>query len=97
MAYKWCQQGTAREREKEASVKIVRECVRFVSQYTSFMKFPYVGFGVGYFSTRVLATGWSLSLETNGSQYQEICSNYFFDHFLPFIFFLLSLLLSLSF
>ena len=44
----------------------------------------------------VLATGWPLSLETNGCQYHEICSNYFFDHFLPFIFFLLTLLLSLS-
>lgn len=58
--------------------------------------FSMMGFGVGYFSSRVLATGWSLSLETNGCQYQEICSNYFFDHFLPFTFFLLSLLLSLS-
>lgn len=52
--------------------------------------FSVTGFAVRYFSSLVLATGRSLNPETSGCQYWEIFWNYFFDHFLPFIFFLLS-------
>lgn len=93
--YKWCQQGTAQEREKkEASVKTVGvwgcEPVHQLHEISLWWALVWAIFHP------VLATGWPLSLETNGCQYHKICSNYFFDHFLLFIFFLLSLLLSLS-
>jgi len=45
-----------------------------------------IGFGVGHLYSMVLATDWPLNPETNGYQDWEIFPNYFFDHFLPFIF-----------